>query len=72
MGVFAGHIFLAALVAMPWRSRSASGDHDEHGHDAPTEHPSAAPARQTGWDYNPSSSVLRADLEALRALSRVK
>ena len=64
MGVFTKSMIGVLLVAMPWRWRSESEDLEAEL--ARREESTPRPTRQTCWRHYPSSSVLRADLEAMR------
>jgi hypothetical protein len=68
MGVFADRI-LAVFLLVPRRARNASDDVRVYG--APDERP-ASPVWVTDRNHSPSTSVQRADFEALRAISRVR
>jgi hypothetical protein len=63
MGVFAERIY-AVFCLLPWRSENASADLETHG--ASKERLVPVPTRVTSYWTAPSSSVLRADLEAMR------
>jgi hypothetical protein len=71
MGVFSERIF-GMFLAMPWRSRSASSAPKTEALAVARDESKPAPTWQTGRDQSPSTSVMRADLEALRAFSRVR
>ena len=73
MGVFTER--LAVLFLMPWSSRSASRPLETKSRQAyGTQGGQAAPEPMWKMDrqHSPSTSVQRADLEALRAFSRVR
>lgn len=63
MGVFAERIY-AVFCLRPWRSKDASAYLETHG--APRVRLVPVPTRVTSHREYPSSSVLRADLEAMR------
>ena len=69
MGVFAERIF-AVFLLVPRRSRNASDDVRVYG--APDERSASSPVWVTSREHSPSTSVQRADFEALRAISRVR
>lgn len=73
MGVIAERI--AVLLLLPWSSKMATGDLETHSrrtYCAPSTRAEAGPVWKIGREHSPSSSVQRADLEALRAFSRVR
>jgi hypothetical protein len=72
MGVFSERLFAVFLVALPWRrtAEQGAGDHQEPGsagHDR-----SPVPTWQTWEMHSPTTSTMRADLEALRTYTRVR
>ena len=69
MGVFSERIF-AILLVVPRRSRGASDGVRTHA--GPDGQTTPAPMFMTGRECSPSSSVQRADFEALRAFCRVR
>ena len=63
MGVFAERIY-AVFCLRPWRSSKAPADLETHG--VLKERLVPVPTRVTSYREYPSSSVLSADLEAMR------
>ncbi|NLE10675.1 MAG: hypothetical protein GX630_04140 [Actinobacteria bacterium] len=72
MGVFTER--LAVLLLLPWsRSQADSGEaRRSRSHGASGERYTGGPVWQLGREHGPSSAVQRADLEAIRAISRVR
>jgi hypothetical protein len=72
MGSFSERLFAVFLVAMPWRRNETSCCEGQNGHNVGREHNAPTPTWQT-WDMqSPTTSTLRADLEALRTYTRVR
>jgi hypothetical protein len=73
MGVFTER--LAVLLLLPWSSRGASSistTDSRRTYGTLDEASAPSPTWKLGREHSPSSSVQRADLEALRAFSRVR
>jgi hypothetical protein len=72
MGVFTERLFAVFILATPWGRKDTAGEGNEArernaSHDRP-----ASPTWQT-WDMrSPTTSTMRADLEALRTYTRVR
>lgn len=74
MGVFSERIF-ALFLLVPRRPRGASdtlAKPRERAYGVPEEQSTSTSTWATGREYSPSSSVQRADLEALRAFCRMR
>jgi len=73
MGVFTEH--LAVLLLLPWSSRGAAEattTDSKRIYGSPGEPSTWGPMWKLDREHSPSSSVQRADFEALRAFSRVR
>jgi hypothetical protein len=66
MGVFTRGVAAVLLLAMPWRWHSDADTTEGQSPGASREPDTPTPTRLTEFDKYPSSSVLRADLEAIR------
>jgi hypothetical protein len=72
MGVFSERLFAVFLVAMPWRHPEIARASEEHDQATAREFRAPTPTWQS-WDMqSPTTSTMRADLEALRTYSRVR
>ena len=71
MGVLSERIF-AVFLALAGTPRSHAAALETVTPAAPKEHPTPAPTISTSRLQSPSSSVLRADLEAMRMISRMR
>ncbi len=71
MGVFSERIFAVFLLASQWR-RAETAREEDTGRAGARERNTPTPAWQT-WDMqNPTTSSMRADLEALRTYTRIR
>jgi hypothetical protein len=71
MGVLSERIF-TLFLAVPWRQQAGTRAPKDITEPTPRDWTAEAPTRQTGWHYSPSTSVLRADLEMVRHIARVR
>ena len=71
MGVLSERLFAVFLVAMPWRRGDATCG-EGHNHEACAERHTPVPTWQSWHMHSPSTSTMRADLEALRTYTRVR
>jgi hypothetical protein len=72
MGVFSERLLGVFLVVLPWRQAVTSNTAGQPGHETGRECHTPAPTWQT-WDmHSPTTSTMRADLEALRTYTRVR
>jgi hypothetical protein len=72
MGIFSERLFAVFLVAMPWRRNQEACGEGQNGHEAGRECQAPAPTWQTWNMHSPTTSTMRADLEALRTYTRVR
>ena len=71
MGVLSERLFAVFLVAMPWRHANATWSEGQN-HEGCGEGHTPAPTWQSWNMHSPSTSTMRADLEALRTYTRVR
>jgi hypothetical protein len=72
MGVLSERIFAVFLALSGTSRRTPAALETTEAQAVPKEWPTPTPTRMTGCAECPSSSVLRADLEAMRSISRVR
>ena len=72
MGIFSERLFAVFLVAMPWRREDSVRHEGRNAHGTGSEDKAPAPTWQTWNMHSPTTSTMRADLEALRTYTRVR